>query len=306
MDTLAAFYFSGTGNTRYATRRLCEKLSSQWNTAVYDICAQTDFAPLIRQADTVLLAFPIYGSSPPIPMRQFLFRYKSLWAGKSAIVLVTQYMFSGDGAASLGRTLETFGAHVRFAEHINMPNNLADCKMFKIRNADLLIKPLRKADRKIDAFAANILRGHSVRRGFSPIAHAVGYFCQRKWWRKGESQKRNLLKIAPHCTGCGACVHSCPVGNIQPENGKAHALGHCTLCYRCVNLCPQKAITLFGTQPPQEQYKRWRKSCFPQKAKRRTMPPRKQVKNCLTRWRKVWACMWRNKRKSLERTKRKK
>lgn len=255
MDRLAAFYFSGTGNTKYVTERLCAKLSEKWWPSIFDVCQANDFSDSIIRADRVLLAFPVYGSSPPIPMRQFIYRHKKLWQNKVVMIVATQYMFSGDGAAGLGRTLERFGARVEFAEHINMPNNLADCKMFKIRNDAALRKTMAKADRRIDAFAAKILQGRPSRRGFNVLSHAVGYFCQRRWWRKGESQKRKQLKISSLCSGCGLCAENCPVGNIRIENGKARAAGNCALCYRCINLCPRRAITLFGAQPPAEQYK---------------------------------------------------
>ena len=256
MKKLRAFYFSGTGNTSYVTRDLCKKLSEGFDALAFDISGTGELSAELRAADCVLLAFPVYGSSPPVPMRRFVYDHADVWKGKEVIVVATQYMFSGDGAASLGRSVEKLGGRVTFAEHFNMPNNLADCTAFKIRNGEELEESLRKTEKRIDAFARKILKGRHFRRGFNPFSHAVGYFSQRKWWRKGENAKKNDLKIdEDRCVACGLCAKNCPVKNIVVENGKARPQGNCALCYRCVNLCPRKAITLCGKEVPANQYK---------------------------------------------------
>lgn len=256
MKKLTAFYFSGTGNTRYVTEELCRRLSPGYQTQVLDISEPADQEAALSSAESVLLAFPIYGSSPPVPMRRFVYKHIRQLKDKELIVVATQYLFSGDGAASLGRTIERLGGRVSYAEHFDMPNNLSDCTALKIRNREEIERMLRKAERRMDGFARRILAGKSFRRGFHPIAHAVGYFCQRKWWRKTEDEKRGALKVDPQrCIGCGLCCRSCPVHNIVVEQGKARPQGDCALCYRCVNLCPKQAIVLFGKQPPVHQYR---------------------------------------------------
>ena len=256
MKTLAAFYFSGTGNTRYVAERLCKKLSSDYQTELHDITSSANLTDKMAQADLVLLAFPIYGSAPPIPMRQFVHALGKRFSGKRVVIAETQYFFSGDGAASIGRTVEKYGGKVVAAEHFNMPNNLADCKIFAIRNGKELEKMLARAEKRIDAFAERILKGTARRRGFGLLPHAVGYCCQRKFWWKGEAEKRKRLKIdKSQCVGCGACARSCPIGNLHMESGKAVATGNCVFCYRCVNLCPRRAITLVGSTPPEKQYR---------------------------------------------------
>ena len=256
MKTLTAFYFTGTGNTRYIAEKLCKKLSAAYRTELIDITSAGDFTGQLMQADVVLLAFPIYGSAPPIPMRQFVHRNGRLFNGKDVLIAETQYFFSGDGAASIGRTVKKLGGNIIGAEHFNMPNNLADCKIFPIKNAEEQQKILARAEKRMDAFAKRILHGKAKKRGFGAFSHAVGYFCQRKFWWKGEKKKRNYLKIdGAQCVGCQKCAKNCPVGNLQMEKGKARALGNCVLCYRCVNLCPRRAITLIGSAPPEKQYK---------------------------------------------------
>ena len=256
MQTLAVFYFSGTGNTRYIAQLLCEKLAPRYVAEMHDVSGEGDLTDAIKTCDLALVAFPIYGSAPPIPMRKFIHRYAGLWREKRVAIAETQYFFSGDGAATIGRTLKKYGAVIVGAEHFNMPNNLADCKAFPIKNGGELKKVLARAEKRADAFARRILLGKKKKRGFSLPSHAVGYLCQRKFWWKCEAQKRTKLKVdAARCVGCGKCVKQCPVQNLVKKDGKAAPLGGCVLCYRCVNLCPMKAITLVGSEPPREQYK---------------------------------------------------
>ena len=88
MRTLNAFYFSGTGNTRYVTRRLCQKLSVKFRTSAYDITDKADYYALLKEADIILLAYPIYGSAPPIPMCKFVHRYGADIAGREVIIVL--------------------------------------------------------------------------------------------------------------------------------------------------------------------------------------------------------------------------
>ena len=257
MSVLAVFYFSGTGNTRYIAEYLSQKLSCRYTAEMFDICRVDHAEDKIKAADLILLAFPIYGSAPPIPMRNFVHKYGGLFRGKRFLLAETQYFYSGDGAASLGRTVRKYGGVILGAEMFNMPNNLADCKMFPIKNGEEIAPVLEKAKLRADKFAQQICRrGRAHKRGFSRLSHGVGYFTQRKFFRKGESEKRRALKVdETRCVGCGLCAKSCPAENLLLQNKKAKPLGKCVLCYRCVNLCPKKAITLVGSAPPAKQYK---------------------------------------------------
>ncbi len=255
MDTLTAVYFSGTGNTRYITEYLLKKLSGAYESKMIEVTDTEKALEGVKNADVVLFAFPVYGSAPPIPMRNFVHKCGNFLSKKKVLIVETQYFFSGDGPATIGRTVKKYGGEIIGAEMFNMPNNLADCKAFPIKNGSEIEKTLQKARRRADRFAEKILKGRAKKRGFSVLSHAVGYYSQRKFWAKGESEKRKRLKIDENCVGCGLCVKKCPVGNLYLKDKRATPLGKCVLCYRCVNLCPKRAIRLVGSNPPEKQYR---------------------------------------------------
>lgn len=46
------------------------------------------------------------------------------------------------------------------------------------------------------------------------------------------------------CTGCGACVETCPVDAITVDDVAKVDAEACTECGACVEECPVEAITL--------------------------------------------------------------
>jgi ferredoxin len=58
------------------------------------------------------------------------------------------------------------------------------------------------------------------------------------------------------CTGCGACLLTCPTHAIRPAGRNPLAAAReltvcplrCTGCGECVEVCPSDAITLHTTQ----------------------------------------------------------
>lgn len=45
------------------------------------------------------------------------------------------------------------------------------------------------------------------------------------------------------CTGCEACVSSCPFGAIEMKDGKAVVNDFCNVCKSCIDVCPVGAIS---------------------------------------------------------------
>ncbi|MGL4452306.1 MAG: EFR1 family ferrodoxin [Sarcina sp.] len=248
---MVVLYFSGTGNTKYVARNFANKMECK----SYSIEIDTDFEQLISRNDTITFCYPIYGSCVPKIMAKFVQRYKQLLDSKKIIILITQMMFSGDGARVFTDLLEGIKYDVIYAEHFNMPNNIPNIPIINVKNGDKLKKRIEKTNKKIDKVCSEINHKIVKKRGFNKFSKFLGAKIQREGFEKMDKKINNAVKVNNSCILCSKCVKVCPMKNLYIENKKIEQRGKCTVCDRCMNVCPKKAITILYHGKVKEQYK---------------------------------------------------
>ena len=258
---MLVLYFSGTGNTKY----IAELFSKKMNSKCFSIEAGIDFAAVIKAHGTIAFCYPIYNSRVPRIMREFAHTHVNELIGKKVVILVTQQVFSGDGARVFTDMFEGGAIEVIYAEHFNMQQNMGNFPVMRS-----LFKPseksnrkfMRKSEAKMTAVCRDIKNNVVKKRGFSKVSELLG-FIQGKPWQKDtrsivpsrlEKRMQYGVRIHQDCTACNLCVNICPMKNLINHEGQIQHLNNCTVCYRCVNRCPQRAITVYIHARPKWQY----------------------------------------------------
>ena len=125
--SLVLFYFSGTGNTRYIARRICDTLNEhnyEANAVSIENLPTKQAQIMIDNASVVGLGWPIYGSDAPKVVKDFV-KNMPIADKRPLLTFCTQLMFSGDGAVVMRNQLEAKGYVQKWAMQFNMPNNLS-------------------------------------------------------------------------------------------------------------------------------------------------------------------------------------
>ena len=253
-------YFSGTGNTKY----VAESFSAHMGGKCLSIEDEADFTAEFSAADTIAFCYPNYASRVPLIMRQFAERHSAGLRGKKLVILVMQWVFSGDCARVFTDLFPKGHFDVIYAEHFAMPNNVNNLFLFPKASENSLFKRFKEAENKVSRVCKDIKNSIVRRRGFSIFGRFLGSIQGRLWQGKsssfetvkgsGEHRMKNSIKIHKHCTVCELCVTVCPMKNLETKDGTIIHKNNCTVCYRCVNLCPQRAITIFFHGKPKWQY----------------------------------------------------
>ena len=239
------FYFSGTGNTWWASRELAAGLQAHGFDAQavsIEQASPEEVHNLVAEAAIVGLGFPIYGSDAPRLVHRFVESLPRLKEEKPMLGYVTQLAWSGDGINFLYPILLRKGYRIRWAAEFNMPNNI--CLAPKLYASDYASFTQRLEANRADimALCARVASGEEFRQHSTPQDAALAWM-QRGPFRLLHDLGRGLWSVErDKCTSCGICERNCPVDNIRLVDGFPVYGSDCIYCMRCFNYCPAVAI----------------------------------------------------------------
>lgn len=221
------FYFSGTGNSRWAA----QQLAAQTGDRAQDI-ARLSTVPDYTAEGQIGLVFPVYAWGAPEPVLTF------------AETLPTADVFSfavatcgSEAGHSLKKLSRVFPLQSSYS--LIMPNNY-------ILGADVDDEATARA--KIDAaekelaVIAQEVAAHRpvyrVAEGSMPVLKSgIVNFGFNKFARSTKA-----FYATGACNGCGRCARNCPAHTIRLHAGKPVWGTACYQCLRCLHECPQQAI----------------------------------------------------------------
>ena len=229
-------YFSGTGNSGYAARRIADGLGEPL-LCLNDRIKAGDTAP-VETGERLVIVTPTYAWRIPRIVEDWLL-HTELAEAKQAWFVMTCGNEIGDADRYNRRLCQAKGLACMGTAQIVMPENYI--AMFNAPQVEEARQIVARAEPDIDGAIAAVREN----RAFPPP--------RRKFYDRFMSGpvnpifytffvKANAFTAGDACTGCGQCVRRCPTNNITLQTGKPVWGQDCTHCMACICYCPTEAI----------------------------------------------------------------
>lgn len=225
------YWFSGTGNSRYAALSL--------GAALPDCSRRVTDGYTDDGASRLGLVFPIYSWGIPEPVLSFI---KSLPAVVREVwVVCTCGDETGEAPVMLKKALARKGISLIGLWSVTMPNNYVLLPGFNTDSKEIEAQKLAAAPKRIQEIADKVRSGawesDYVAGPWPRLKTRLVYPLFRRW-----GIIRKLWRAAPTCIGCGKCAASCPIGNIAIEMRRPQWGSSCVSCLACYHVCPVRAV----------------------------------------------------------------
>ena len=230
------FFFSGTGNSKYAARRIADALGDTL-LSLNDRIRAGDTTP-VDTGERLVIVTPTYAWRIPRIVRDWLLRTE-LRGTKQVWFVMTCGSELGNADRYNRALCRAKGLGCMGTAQLVMPENYI--AMFGVPQAEEARKIVARAepdlDRAIAAIRAGLpfapTRSNLYDRFMSGPVNPIFYsLCV----------KANAFTVSDACTGCGQCARRCPTGSIALRGGKPVWGKACTHCMACICYCPAEAI----------------------------------------------------------------
>ncbi|MCP4177142.1 MAG: hypothetical protein GY756_05185 [bacterium] len=245
----AIFYFSGTGNSLFVAKKIQEEIG---DSELIPIVKTLQIKNKVINAEKVIIVFPIYALTIPLPVRRFFkeFDFHSEYISTISTRLGT-YFNDFDRIEKYIRSQKISSQFI-----INMGNNDIKVKNYKCPSKAEIAKFEKDAMKEIEK-AVEIIRSRKIYkvqdRNFIEPMPFGDYRDKFIWWLIPKLMTFskliggvNYFYINNKCNGCGSCLKVCLSNKISMKDKQPiwNKRILCHMCYACVNFCPLNAIEI--------------------------------------------------------------
>ncbi len=234
------FYFTGTGNSKYAAERIAEATEDHL-VSLREAVRSRRYRYDVSQEERIGFVAPVYFCGLPSILNFFLEKLSlSGYTGQYVYCVFTCGNMTGNVSAQLAKRLEKMGVPLDARFGVQMVDNYVPS--FKMADTEEVEKILDAAEPELDEIC-RVIRGKGIGdydrfQGRAPgVTTAVGY----PMYAHGRSTKPFVVTEA--CIDCGLCQAICPCGAITITDDRPRwTKPKCVRCLACLHRCPTEAI----------------------------------------------------------------
>ena len=237
------FYFSGTGNTRWAAEQLAAATGEKLLFIPDELNSACDYT--LADDERIGFCFPVHGWQPPHIVREFIRRMTITGAaGHFAYILCTCGDSTGLAVKMLAKELAGKAIGLQSVQSLVMPESYVCLPFMYTDKPEREYEKIEQARKDLDAFIKVVVNRQTaysqLKLGLTPwtFSHVIGAYFNRFM-----ITDKKFTVDSDVCIHCGRCAKECPVGNIGFEDIPhwKHD-GSCTCCLSCYHHCPVHAI----------------------------------------------------------------
>lgn len=229
------FYFSATGNSRHAAKKIADA-TGESIISITDCLKNNRFNFTAKNGENIGLVSPVYNFGLPVTVIDFLDRLEIEYNSNYVFTLVTYGGFSGGASKMMKDKLSEKGIGIDAFYSVRMPDTWTP--VYDLSDKEKVTETNRKADIKIGRIIKQIRKKAKGNYDFRRIP-----FGDKFYGGYEEMRKTSSLSVNESCIGCGLCTKQCPVGAIEIQNGKpVWVKEKCAMCLGCLHHCPEFAI----------------------------------------------------------------
>lgn len=228
------FYFSATGNSRHAAKRIADATGDRI-ISITECLKKGIFDFTADNGETIGFALPVYNFGLPVTVVDFISSL-NLSGGGYVFTLVTYGGFSGGASKMLKALLKEKGIKPDAQYSVRMPDTWTP--VYDLSDKEKVNETNRKADIKIGGIIRKINK--KAKGNFDSRRIPFG---DKFYGGYEEMRKTSTLCVSNNCIGCGLCAEQCPTEAIEIQNEKpVWVKDKCAMCLGCLHRCPEFAI----------------------------------------------------------------
>ncbi len=227
-------FFSGTGNSRHAAKRIADANGDEL-VSMNEMIKNGEAGAFKSEAPFVFAA-PTYAWRLPRVVNEFIL--KSSFEGcKKAYFILTCGGQAGGASRYLKKLCKDKGLDFMGLAPIVMPENYI--AMFPVPEMEEARKIIAKAEPELMRVAALIRSASPLPPEKTTLAGSLMSAIANPLFYKHFVSSKGFCSTDA-CTGCGLCARLCPLNNIAMIRGRPVWDLNCTHCMACICRCPPR------------------------------------------------------------------